>query len=173
MSILVFLFLIVLHYNLYYVQSSVLTAYDCTGHNMNITQLSLIHVQSCNNNFQEISPIPIFIQLIQKPEIRLVKIHQCKIRITHHVYYCGMHLHISAVTNRYASYIQEVGKQSCRSIISTGAYYLSQTNAITSLKINTSTITPKTFAGRINNDGSCVGESYSDYYGSCEFAKVV
>jgi len=133
---------------------------------MNITQLSLIHVQTCKICNNDISPKPTFIQLIQKPDVRLVKVSQCKIKITHHIHYCGMHSHLSAVSKGYASYILEVGEQSCRSIISTKTCYLNQNNAISALKINSTSITPKTFAEKIKNDGSCNGDSYSDFYGS-------
>jgi len=60
----------------------------------------------------------------------------------------------------------EIGKQSCRSVINTRTFYINQNNAITSLKVNSSSIIPKTFSGKINVDGSCQGKSYSDLYGS-------
>jgi len=48
---------------------------------MNITQLSLIHVQTCSNIQDQIQPKPTFIQLVQKPEIRLQMVRQCKIKM--------------------------------------------------------------------------------------------
>jgi len=133
---------------------------------MNITQLSSIHIQTCDVYQKDLKPQPTFIQLIQKPEIRLTIVHQCRIKITRHIHYCGMHSHLSAVTNGYASFTIEVGKQTCRSIMTTKTYYINQNNAVTSVKINSTSIPPKTFAGKISTDGTCQDESYSDYYGS-------
>jgi len=78
-----------------------------------------------------------------------------------------MHSHLLAVSNGYASYTLKIGEQSCRSIISTKTYYINQNNAIqTSPKINSTSTTPKIFAGKISTDESCRGDSYSDFYGS-------
>lgn len=143
-------------------------AYDCSGLNMNITSISLIHNKVCHSTLPTDHPISVNIQLIQKSEIKLVETFQCLIKVHRTIHYCGMHSHLSAVQNGIATLINDVGEQNCRSIFKTKSFSLTNTKTISNLIINATTLRPITLIGKINVDGTCQGDSYTDFYGSWE-----
>jgi len=146
--------------------TSAFIAYDCSGLNMNITTVSLVDNKDCNNDIPQGTKSTQTIQLLQKPETKYINTYSCKIKIMRQIHYCGMHSHISNVQNGYAHYIKDIGEQNCRTTIKTKSLSLTEYVTIDNLKINSSLNFPTTLAGKVNIDGRCEGNSYSDYCGS-------
>jgi hypothetical protein len=75
-----------------------LTGYDCGGHGLNITTLSLLNIEECKIDNIEPKKEEVYVQLLQLSEFEHTFGYQCKIEIDRNIYYCGMHSHITAVT---------------------------------------------------------------------------
>jgi len=76
-----------------------LIGYDCGGHGLNITTLSLLDVSDCE--LAEVHTITKkkYVQLLQLSDYDKTRIQQCKVEIDCIIFYCGMYSHISAVHN--------------------------------------------------------------------------
>lgn len=88
------------------------------------------------------------------------------------IYHCGMHSHISAVHNGYASYLQETSRDRCIQMHREGLLKIGDSNIIDGLKSNSTYYRSVTLAGKIQVDGTCKGVQYSDYYGTWDDAIV-
>lgn len=106
-----------------------LTGYDCKGEGLNITTLSLLDVGQCE--FDEIEPdkSEVYVQLIQSSDYSRTRVTQCRVEIDRTIYYCGMHSHISLVSNSRKQYIQELGNDACRRAHETGTLALSTSSS--------------------------------------------
>lgn len=156
----------------YHTRESII-AYDCSGLNMNVTTISLTHNKQCNDNIDKEQIITTRIQLIQRAEIKLIETFQCLLSIQRMIYYCGMHSHLSAVQNGFATLIRDIGEQNCRSIFQSKSISLTKTKSISDLRINQTIHNPITLIGKVNVDVTCRGESYSDFYGSWDNVVVL
>jgi len=141
-------------------------AYDCGGPNVNLTKISIVSDTTCKYQEPIVHEQVVTIQLVQRSEIEMIKILQCKIVVSRIITYCGMHSHGSAVLNGYANYVKEVGRESCIRMHEDGSTRVYDTKRIDNLKSNQTTTTTLTLAGKIGGDGSCTGSDYSDYLGS-------
>lgn len=142
-----------------------LVAYDCGAPGMNITTLKLNDVQSCDVTFQEPTSTTSQIQLLQSAESFPVRILQCKIEISRLIHHCGMHSHSSIVKNGFIEYMKEVPREACFELHRTQRY-ITATGIFEGLNLNGTTNRAVTFAGRVDESGSCSGTFYSDPYGS-------
>ncbi|XP_067210243.1 uncharacterized protein [Linepithema humile] len=82
------------------------------------------------------------------------------------IYHCGMHSHIAAVHNGYASYLQETSRSRCVQMHREGLLRIGESDIIDGLKPNNTYYRSVTVAGKIKVDGTCKGVQYSDYYGT-------
>lgn len=142
-----------------------LTGYDCRGEGLNITTLSLLDVGQCE--FDEIEPekSEVYVQLIQSSDYSRTRVTQCRVEIDRTIYYCGMHSHISLVSNSRKQYVQELGSDACRRAHETGTLALS-TVVIDRVTTNATSYRSVTLAGRAGIDGTCRGSDYTDGFGT-------
>ena len=91
-----------------------LIAYDCAAANMDISTISLLDVEQCEDQNFNTSSSTTQIQLIQLNEYGEANVIQCKVEISRTIHYCGSSSHISAVSNGIMSYIQEVSRDACK-----------------------------------------------------------
>lgn len=149
-----------------------LIGYDCGAQSLNVTTLSLMDVGECDISQNKIDIEQKYVQLLQINEFFHTMIRQCKLEMHRTVYYCGMHSHISIVSNGESEYIYETTRSLCEDLHRTGQLDLGQNHRITGIRTNSSTTRSITYAGSISNNGKCSGVSYSDPYGSWEDAVV-
>lgn len=142
-----------------------LTGYDCKGEGLNITTLSLLDVGQCE--FDEIEPekSEVYVQLIQSSDYSRTRVTQCRVEIDRTIYYCGMHSHISLVSNSRKQYVQELGNDACRRAHETGTLALS-TVIIDRVTANATNYRSVTLAGKAGIDGTCRGSDYTDGFGT-------
>lgn len=142
-----------------------LTGYNCKGEGLNITTLSLLDVGQCE--FDEIEPdkSETYVQLIQSSDYSRTRVTQCRVEIDRTIYYCGMHSHISLVSNSRKQYVQELGNDACRRAHETGALALS-TIVIDRVSTNATNFRSVTLAGKAGIDGTCRGADYTDGFGT-------
>lgn len=143
-----------------------IVGYDCGSTHLNITTLSLLDVEDCDIPLTQPQIQRTYIQLLQLSKFESINVIQCKVSISRYIYYCGMHSHISTVTNAQAEYILEVTSDQCKNMHLTGMFSIGVNNIIYSLKKNQTTTRPVTFAGSASSDGQCSGAQYSDPYGT-------
>ena len=141
-------------------------AYDCGGAYLNATTVSLLRSGECDLNIETPVTTSAYIQLLQLSSYTHTEVLQCKIEIMRTIYHCGMHSHISAVQNGYASYLQETSRSRCIQMHKEGLLKIGDSEIIDGLKSNHTYYRSVTLAGRVNVDGTCKGIQYSDYYGT-------
>lgn len=158
--------LILLIWNIYNHGVHGTIGYDCGSTHLNVTTLSLLDVESCNIPLTQPQIQKTYIQLLQLSKFESIHVIQCKVSINRYIYYCGMHSHISTVTNAQAEYILEITSDQCKKMHQTGIFPIGINNYIYGLKVNQTTTRPITFAGSTGMDGQCSGAKYSDPYGA-------
>lgn len=142
-----------------------LTGYDCESAGLNITTLSLLDIEQCNVENIEPEQADVYVQLMQASDYGRTRAIQCRIEVDRAIYYCGMHSHISLVSNSRKQYIQELGSDACRRIHETGSVTLAST-IIDRIVGNSTNFRSVTLAGRVGVDGTCRGAEYTDGYGA-------
>lgn len=142
-----------------------LTGYDCEGEGLNVTTLSLLDVGQCE--FDEVEPdkSEVYVQLIQVSDYSRTRVTQCRVEIDRTIFYCGMHSHISLVSNSRKQYIQELGNDACRRVHETGTLALS-TVVVDRVTTNATSYRSVTLAGKAGIDGTCRGADYTDGFGT-------
>lgn len=149
-------------------QAMGLIGYDCGGEGLNITSLSLTEITDCRVEDLEPKTEETYIQLLQLNEFDSTTAIQCRVEIDRNIYYCGMHSHISAVTNGHHEYIQEISGDVCKRIHDTNTMVMGNNVQIAGIKINATTSASAVLAGSTKHDGTCRGATYRDPYGSWE-----
>jgi len=140
--------------------------FDCGGQRMNITSVSLLSVDNCDLKNYTPNSTEVYIQLLQLSEYNYAEIMQCKVQISRRIQYCGMHSHISAVTNARVEYLLDIGYTRCLRMFQDGTLTVGNSAIIDGLKPNSSDSRTVMLAGSVKNDGSCQGTQYSDPYGT-------
>ena len=140
--------------------------YDCGSNQLNLTTLSLLEVGECDIPESKLHIEIIYIQLLQISDFTLTQVKQCKIEIKRTISHCGMHSHISAVTNGQSEYIHELSHQQCDILHSSGTISLGQNLQISNLKVNQTTYHSVLLAGSLAINGDCSGTQYSDPFGT-------
>jgi len=133
---------------------------------MNITLVSQLSVNDCNLQYHAPNSSDVYIQLLQLSKYNYAEVMQCKVQISRRIQYCGMHSHISAVTNARVEYLLDVSYTKCLRMFQDGTLTIGNSGIIDGLKPNTSDSRSVMLAGSIKNDGSCQGTQYSDPYGT-------
>lgn len=146
--------------------SDSLIAYDCADSKINITTISIQGVGECIQKQERVITEELYGQLLQSSDETLVHVYTCKVTITRHVYHCGMHSHLSAVSGGYASYIDKQGRSRCRDIHFHRQYTTPYGKVIQGLSSNSSVTVPILLGGDIDASGTCIGGSFTDPYGS-------
>lgn len=142
-----------------------LTGYDCKGEGLNITTLSLLDVGYCDLENIEPNKADVYVQLLQLSDFGKTQVTQCRVEVDRTIYYCGMHSHISLVSNSRKLYIQELGNDVCRRVHETGSLVLA-TTVIDRVTSNSTSFRSVTLAGKAGTDGTCRGADYTDGFGS-------
>lgn len=142
-----------------------LTGYDCESAGLNITTLSLLDIEQCNVENIEPEQSTVYVQLMQVSDYGKTRAIQCRIEVDRAIFYCGMHSHVSLVSNSRKQYIQELGNDACRRIHETGSVTLAST-VIDRIAANSTNFRSVTLAGRVGIDGTCKGAEYTDGYGT-------
>lgn len=142
-----------------------LTGYDCEGAGLNITTLSLLDIELCNVESIEPEQTSVYVQLMQVSDYSKTRAIQCRMEVDRVIFYCGMHSHISLVSNSRKQYIQELGNDACRRMHETGSATLA-TTVIDRIIANSTNFRSITLAGKAGIDGTCRGAEYTDGYGS-------
>lgn len=148
-----------------------LTGYDCESANLNITTLSLLDIEQCNVEDIEPEQTNVYVQLMQMSDHSKTRAIQCRIEIDRTIFYCGMHSHISLVSNGRKQYVQELGNDACRRTHETGSVTLAST-IIDRIVGNSTNLRSITLAGKVGVDGTCKGAEYTDGYGSWDSVVV-
>lgn len=142
-----------------------LTGYDCEGKGLNITTLSLLDIGLCDLDNIEPERTDVYVQLLQISDFLKLRVTQCHVEVDRTIYHCGMHSHISVVSNSRRQYVLELGNDACRRIHDTGSFTLS-TTVIDRISTNATNLRSVTLAGKAGADGTCHGAPYTDGYDS-------
>jgi len=133
-----------------------LIGFDCAGHGLNITTLSLLDIGNCELAEIETSTEKIYVQLLQLSDYDKPRVQQCKVEVHRTIFYCGMHLHISVVQNDHRIYLQTLSNTAYQWLHETGTLSLGG-NAIISGASPNSTYNRMNYqqyqSRRINYDG--------------------
>lgn len=148
------------------VMSEALIGYDCSHPDLNITTIALDSVPPCDIETDEYVPSSQIIQLIQLSDLYPLHVYQCKIEIERSATYCGMHSHSSEVLGGRMTYILSVSRTQCLEIHRTGSFLLYGRYRLDDLHSNTSTQRQMMFSGRVDAQGTCKGDQYTDQFGS-------
>ncbi|KAL0111264.1 hypothetical protein PUN28_012868 [Cardiocondyla obscurior] len=143
-----------------------LIGYDCGGQHLNITTVSLLGTSECDLGYQKPNSSHVYVQLFQLSEYNYAEIYQCKIELFRTVQYCGMHSHISAVSNGRMEYFLEISPSKCSRAIQDSIFSLGTGGEINGLKPNSTNTHSFMLAGTVGYDGRCEGTQYSDPYGT-------
>lgn len=151
---------------------SAIIGYDCGTSSLNITTVSLLDIDDCEVEDEEVMTASTNIFLLQTNKYNHATVLQCKVEIVRTVHHCGMFSHITMVDNAYMEYIHTVSKETCQVAHNHGTMRISNT-IIDGLQPNTTTTRSITFAGSSSNDGQCSGAQYSDPFGSWQAVVVM
>ncbi|CAK9834636.1 Retrovirus-related Pol polyprotein from transposon 412 [Anthophora retusa] len=147
-------------------QAAALIGYDCSGPTLNVSTFSAVDPLDCEA--EEKAPIvkERAIQLLQLSEFQSAEVTQCHVEIDRTIFHCGMHSHISAVNNGRQIYLMNIPRDACQMLHRTGTLYVTPSTQITGVATNSSTARSLTLSGKIENDGTCFGSTFSDPYGT-------
>lgn len=79
-----------------------LIAYDCVDDTVNITSFSLIDVEPCKYEKNDVVTEPTYVQVVQTRRFFDVHVYQCKVVYKRHIEHCGMHSYSSAYHPNHA-----------------------------------------------------------------------
>lgn len=142
-----------------------LIGYNCEGKGLNVTTLSLLDIGLCDLDNIEPERTDVYVQLLQISDFQKLRVTQCHVEVDRTIYHCGMHSHISLVSNSRRQYVLELGNDACRRIHDTGSLTLA-TTIIDRISVNATNLRSVTLAGRTGTDGTCYGAPYTDGYDS-------
>lgn len=161
----VVILLIVSHFNEQ--PASALLGFDCGGHQLNVTTISLLGAAECDLKMTTPQKEDVYIQLLQLSEYNYATVIQCKVEVHRVAQYCGMHHHISAVRGGEASFMEETLRERCQQMHEHGVIRFGNTedNIIKGLEINKTNYRTVMLGGTLTFDGKCKGIQYQDPYG--------
>ncbi|UHR49731.1 MAG: hypothetical protein [Hangzhou altica cyanea chuvirus 1] len=144
-------------------------AYDCTGSHLNVSTININYIRPCITKNSKTSITSEEFQLLEMNDLTHTTVYSCIVEINRLIQYCGMHSHVSAVSNGMANYIYTLGRDQCVEAHKTGRVYINarpgKPVVFSNLKSDTSVLQPVTLAGSINSDYSCQGTYYADPFG--------
>ena len=140
--------------------------FDCGGQRLNVTTLSLVDIDDCQEMGDRIRTENRTIALYEQADFDFIVVKQCKILIHRVVQSCaGWFNYVKAVENAEADYMLNISPDDCYNLHITKTFKLDYTKIITGLKINETITRPMVFAGDAK-DNKCHGAFYSDEFGS-------
>lgn len=98
---------------------------------------------------------------------------QCKISIQRQIYHCGIHSHASPVAHGIMEYLIDINHEACAKLTLTGILKITDNFVITGIARDSSMTSSTTLAGKIGQDGTCVGTQYADPYGTWDNVVVI
>lgn len=147
-----------------------LIAYDCTADSVNVTTFSLIDVEPCENEWDDITTENSHIQVVQTKRIFDIKIYQCKVIFKREVSYCGMHSHTAPYQNSFKHIVREFTPEECRRVHETQSLKVHGEIYIHELTRNGTSHGKLVIAGHIEHS-TCYGSNYFD--GTTHFTKAL
>ena len=146
--------------------SKSLIGYDCSTKQPNITTISLLQVDQCNYNDNNVTYTNITIDLFQLSEVKRLKTIHCKLEIFRSVRNCGgLFNYVKPEENPDINYIQELSYETCVEIHKNKVFFYNSWTQLSNLKINSTTSIPVTFSGSAKFS-KCVGNLYKDPWGT-------
>lgn len=138
-----------------------LIAFDCTADTVNITSFSLLDVEQCKFETENIITKSTNIQVVQTNKYLSVHVFQCKVIFRRRIQYCGMFSHLRAYEGSYRYILREFTSDECRDLHKMGYLRVHDNVSIRELTRNTTSHGEVYVAGRL--EGSrCTGGTYFD-----------
>lgn len=138
-----------------------LVAYDCTKEGSNYTAISIRDIQPCAEADSEFETAEIGIRVIQRNDIRLVKVETCLVEITRLISYCGMHSHSSIVEGGLSNFVHQLGSSECTDLHRYKSVKM-YGQVIGNVNMNGTTTASLTLLGSVDVTGSCDGATYHE-----------
>lgn len=138
-----------------------LIGYDCTAADVNITSFSLIDVQPCKYETDNIVTKSKDIQVVQTNKVFNVHVFQCKVIFRRRIQYCGMHSHVSAYQNSFKYIVREFTSDECRKLHELGSLKVHGEIQISEIPRNNSKRGEVLIVGSLTGS-ACYGGSYFD-----------
>lgn len=136
-------------------------AFDCTDDTVNITSFSLVDVESCKHEMDNITTESTHIQVVQAKKIFDVHVYKCKVIFKRRIQHCGMHSHTSAYQESFKYIVREFSSKECRRVHETGSLRVHNNIFIHELPRNNTRNGEVLIVGQIDYS-SCDGGSYFD-----------
>jgi len=152
-----------------------LIGFDCGGHGLNITILSLLDIGDCELAEIETSAEETYVQLAQLSDYDKTRVHQCKVEVDRTIFYCAMHSHISVVQNGRRVYPvkHRLSNTACQRLHKTDTLSIGGSAIISRASPNSTTTSISiNLAGSMDYNGRCSGTQYSDPYGTWDTVVV-
>lgn len=141
-----------------------LIAFDCTDDTVNITSFSLVDVELCKHESDNITTISTHIQVVQAKKIFDIHVYKCKVIFKRRIQHCGMHSHTSTYQESFRYIVREFTSEECRRVHETGSLRVHNDIFIHELQRN------NTKSGEVLIIGQVV---YSTCYGGPYFDGVI
>lgn len=138
-----------------------LIAYDCIDKTVNITSFSLVDVEPCKHDLNNITTEATYIQVVQTKKIFDVHVYQCKVILKRRIQHCGMHSHTSAYQESFRYIVREFSSEECRRLHETGSLKIHNEIYVHELPRNSTRSGEVVIVGQIVYS-TCYGGSYYD-----------
>lgn len=146
-------------------ETSGMITYDCSNRPLNSTTFFLNEVNECDIPTVTINSTKNYAQLLQINEFDETQVFQCKLEIHRTAYHCRWLSHLLMVNNGDIMFVRELTRRACLEAHKTGILRITDNYAISGIKPKSTMSTFVTFAGSIDQDGDCDGQTYKDEYG--------
>lgn len=114
--------------------------------------------------------VTVTIQVVQQNDEVPIKTISCKIEVFRLVQKCAWLSDLQTVKNSIATFYPDISINECKTMIDTKSY--SKYSNMVDLNINGFTERSTLLAGKVENNGKCQGDDYSDWFGSYSDAIV-
>ena len=108
--------------NFVYITIHSIIRFDCGSNQSNITTLSLLELGECDLPQSQVHLERTYLKLLQLTGFSNTKVILCKVEIRRPISHCGMHSHISIVSNGHNEYIQDVTQDQCNQMHPIGTF---------------------------------------------------
>jgi len=116
-----------------------LIGFDCGGHELNITTLSLLDIGDCELAEIETSAEKTYVQLLQLSDYDKTRVQQCKVEVDRTIFYYSMHSHISVIQNGRRVYLHSLSNTACQRLHETGILSIGRRAIISGASPNSTT----------------------------------
>lgn len=154
--------LLIIHHEVETIKSpGGIIAFDCAADTVNITSFSLVDVEPCQHELDNITTTATNIQVIQATRMFNIHVYQCKVIFERKIEHCGMHSHTSAFQESYKYILREFSPEECRALHETGSLRVHNERFIQGLTRNNSAHGSIVIVGHLHYS-SCSGGQYFD-----------